>query len=95
MKLKNIITFTTFIFLSFVNPSFSQSGNSVIDRSNQLRQMEVQRNINVSSQNYSYLQSARESEQRASFFFWTFIAIAIGTFTSVLSYRKLKKDSEN
>lgn len=79
----------------FVNPSFSQSGNSVIDRNNQLRQMEVQRNINISSQNYSYLQSAQESEQRASFFFWTSISIAIVTFMSVLGYKKLKKDCNN
>ena len=93
MKPKNTITLAAFAFLLFVNPSFSQSGSSVIDRNIQLRQMEVQRNINVLNQNYSYLEAARESEQRASFFFWTSIVVVTGI--SVLGYKKYKKDRDN
>ncbi len=93
MKSKNIVTFTTFAFLLFVNPSFSQSGNSVIDRNNQLRQREVQRNINVLDYEYRYSQSVRESEQRASFFFWASIAVVTGI--CVLGYKELKKDRDN
>jgi len=94
MLFKNIIIFTTFALFSFVNPSFSQSGNSVIDRSNQLRQTEVQRNINLSNQNYSYYQSAQESEQRSSFFFWTSAVVATLTI-AILGYKKIKKDGES
>jgi hypothetical protein len=97
MKFKNIVTFTTFAFLLFVNPSFSQSGNSVLDRNNQLRQREVQRNINVLDYEYRYSQSVRESEQRASFSFWASIAASIAVVTGicVLGYKELKKDRDN